>query len=126
MDLTEEFLKYICQYVMDNCADDLKFLDDRDFAEQQTKPQVERNELRLTERLQFVANNPFKRITYTEAIDILLNSTHYKKKRFKFDVAWGTDLQSEHERFLVGKRIQITGNYYRLPCFFQSILHASK
>lgn len=106
MDLTEEFLKYICQYVMDNCADDLKFLDDRDFAEQQTKPQAERNELRLTERLQFVANNPFKRITYTEAIDILLNSTHYKKKRFKFDVTWGTDLQSEHERYLVEKEFK--------------------
>ena len=106
MDLTEEFLKYICQYVMDTCADDLKFLDDRDFAEQQTKPQAERNELRLTERLQFVANNPFKRITYTEAIDILLNSTHYKKKRFKFDVTWGTDLQSEHERYLVEKEFK--------------------
>jgi asparaginyl-tRNA synthetase len=106
MDLTEEFLKYICQYVMDNCSDDLKFLDDRDFTEQQSKPQAERNELRLTERLQFVANNPFKRITYTEAIDILLNSSHYKKKKFKFDVAWGTDLQSEHERFLVEKEFK--------------------
>ena len=106
MDLTEEFLKYICNYIMDNCADDLKFLDDRDNTEQQSKPQNERNELRLTERLQFVANNPFKRITYTEAIDLLLNSAHYKKKKFKFDVAWGTDLQSEHERFLVEKEFK--------------------
>ena len=106
MDLTEEFLKYICNYIMDNCADDLKFLDDRDNTEQQTKPQNERNELRLTERLQFVANNPFKRITYTEAIEVLLNSAHYKKKKFKFDVAWGTDLQSEHERFLVEKEFK--------------------
>ena len=106
MDLTEEFLKYICNYIMDNCADDLKFLDDRDNTEQQSKPQNERNELRLTERLEFVANNPFKRITYTEAIDILLNSAHYKKKKFKFDVAWGTDLQSEHERFLVEKEFK--------------------
>jgi asparaginyl-tRNA synthetase len=106
MDLTEEFLKYICNYIMDNCADDLKFLDDRDNTEQQSKPQNERNELRLTERLQFVANNPFKRITYTEAIDVLLNSAHYKKKKFKFDVAWGTDLQSEHERFLVEKEFK--------------------
>jgi aspartyl/asparaginyl-tRNA synthetase len=73
---------------------------------QQTKPQNERNELRLIERLQFVANNPFKRITYTEAIDLLLNSSHYKKKKFKFDVAWGTDLQSEHERFLVEKEFK--------------------
>ena len=106
MDLTEEFLKYICNYIMEHCADDLKFLDDRDNTEQQSKPQNERNELRLTERLQFVANNPFKRITYTEAIDLLLNSAHYKKKKFKFDVAWGTDLQSEHERFLVEKEFK--------------------
>ncbi len=106
MDLTEEFLKYICNYIMEHCADDLKFLDDRDNTEQQTKPQNERNELRLTERLQFVANNPFKRITYTEAIEVLLNSAHYKKKKFKFDVAWGTDLQSEHERFLVEKEFK--------------------
>ena len=106
MDLTEEFLKYICNYIMEHCADDLKFLDDRDNTEQQSKPQNERNELRLTERLQFVAHNPFKRITYTEAIDLLLNSAHYKKKKFKFDVAWGTDLQSEHERFLVEKEFK--------------------
>jgi asparaginyl-tRNA synthetase len=106
MDLTEEFLKYICNYIMEHCADDLKFLDDRDNTEQQSKPQNERNELRLTERLQFVANNPFKRITYTEAIDVLLNSAHYKKKKFKFDVSWGTDLQSEHERFLVEKEFK--------------------
>ncbi len=106
MDLTEEFLKYICNYIMEHCADDLKFLDDRDNTEQQSKPQNERNELRLTERLQFVANNPFKRITYTEAIDLLLNCAHYKKKKFKFDVAWGTDLQSEHERFLVEKEFK--------------------
>ena len=106
MDLTEEFLKYICSYVMQQCADDLKFLDDRDFSDQQSKPQAERNELRLTERLQFVANNPFKRITYTEAISILQNSTPYKKKKFKYEVEWGTDLQSEHERYLVEKEFK--------------------
>ena len=106
MDLSEEFLKYICNYIMDYCIDDLTFLDERDNTEQQAKPQADRNELRLTERLQFVANNPFKRITYTEAIEILLNSTQYKKKKFKFDVAWGTDLQSEHERFLVEKEFK--------------------
>lgn len=106
MDLTEEFLKYICNYIMDYCIDDLKFLDERDHTEQQAKPQADRNELRLTERLQFVANNPFKRISYTEAIEILLNSSQYKKKKFKFDVAWGTDLQSEHERFLVEKEFK--------------------
>jgi asparaginyl-tRNA synthetase len=106
MDLTEEFLKYICNYVMQQCSDDLKFLDERDFADQQTKPQAERNELRLTERLQFVANNPFKRITYTEAIFILQNSAPYKKKKFKYEVEWGTDLQSEHERYLVEKEFK--------------------
>jgi len=106
MDLTEEFLKYICNYVMLNCAEDLKFLDERDFTDQQSKPQAERNELRLTERLQFVANNPFKRITYTEAISILQNSAPYKKKKFKYEVEWGTDLQSEHERYLVEKEFK--------------------
>jgi len=106
MDLTEEFLKHICGYILKNCADDLKFLDERDATEQQSKPQAERNEMRLTERLEFVVNNDFKRITYTEAIDILLNSAPYKKKKFKYEVAWGTDLQSEHERYLVEKEFK--------------------
>ncbi len=103
MDLAEEMLKYICQYVMTNCADDLKFLNDRDAQEQQSKPQNERNEMGLIERLQFVTQNDFQRITYTEAINVLMNSNHYKKKKFKYDVEWGTDLQSEHERYLVEK-----------------------
>jgi asparaginyl-tRNA synthetase len=79
MDLAEEMLKYICQYVMENCADDLKFLNDREAGEQQSKPQNERNEMTLIERLQFVTQNDFKRITYTEAIDLLRNSTPTKK-----------------------------------------------
>lgn len=103
MDLAENMLQYICQYVMDNCADDLQFLNDRESQEQQTKPQNERNELGLIERLQFVTQNNFQRITYTEAIDVLRNSNHYKKKKFNYDVTWGTDLQSEHERYLVEK-----------------------
>ncbi len=103
MDLAEEMLKYSCQYVMTNCADDLKFLNDRDAQEQQSKPQNERNEMGLIERLQFVTQNDFQRITYTEAINVLMNSNHYKKKKFKYDVEWGTDLQSEHERYLVEK-----------------------
>ncbi|MCT4560658.1 MAG: asparagine--tRNA ligase [Crocinitomicaceae bacterium] len=106
MDLTEDFLKYICQYVMENCADDLQFLNDREAQEQKQKPQNERNELTLIERLQFVVNNEFKRLTYTEAIDTLLNSSHYKKKKFKFEVKWGIDLQSEHERYLVEKEFK--------------------
>jgi len=103
MDLAEEMLKYICQYVTEKCADDLAFLNEREKAEQQTKPANERNELTLLERLDFVINNEFKRITYTEAIDVLVNSNHYKKKKFKYEVNWGTDLQSEHERYLVEK-----------------------
>lgn len=106
MDLAEEMLKYICKYIVDNFADDLAFLNEREKAEQQTKPVNERNELTLLERLDFVINNDFKRITYTEAIDVLMNSNHYKKKKFKYEVNWGTDLQSEHERYLVEKEFK--------------------
>lgn len=106
MDLAEDMLKYICQYVMDHCADDLKFLHERDAQEQTQKPQNERSELGLIDRLQFVTKNPFKRMTYTEAINVLMNSSHYKKKKFKYDVSWGTDLQSEHERYLVEKEFK--------------------
>ena len=103
MDLTEDFLKYICSYVLENCAEDLKFLNDRDQQEQTQKPQHERSQLSLIDRLKFVTENPFKRLTYTEAIEVLKNSNHYKKKKFKYPVEWGIDLQSEHERYLVEK-----------------------
>src|SRR5690554_7093419 len=103
MDLTEEFLKYLSNYVLENYADDLKFLNDRDVKEQSAKPAKDRNPLTLIERLEFVANNEFKRITYTEAIEILRNSKPFKKKKFKYDVEWGVDLHSEHERYLVEK-----------------------
>lgn len=106
MDLTEEFLKHICKYILDHCKDDLEFLDVRDAADQQSKPQAERNEMRLTERLEFVVNNDFKRMTYTEAIEVLQASNHYKKKKFQYEVSWGTDLQSEHERYLVEKEFK--------------------
>lgn len=106
MNLTEDFLKYICRYVMENCADDLNFLNNRELEEQKTKPQNERNELGLIERLQFVVNNDFKRLTYTEAIDVLQNSNHYKKKKFQYEVEWGVDLQSEHERYLVEREFK--------------------
>jgi asparaginyl-tRNA synthetase len=103
MDLTEDFLKYICGYVLENCAEDLQFLNDRDQQEQTQKPQHERSQLSLIDRLKFVTENPFKRLTYTEAIEVLKNSNHYKKKKFQYDVEWGIDLQSEHERYLVEK-----------------------
>ncbi len=106
MDLTEDFLKYICNYILTNCKVDVQFLSERDAQEQTQKPQNERNEMSLLERLEFVVNNPFKRLTYTEAIDVLINSNHYKKKKFKYPVEWGIDLQSEHERYLVEKEFK--------------------
>ena len=106
MDLAEDFLSYICKHVMEHNADDLQFLNDREVKEDSQKPQAERNELPLLDRLKFVINNNFERITYTEAINILRNSKPYKKKKFKFPVEWGTDLQSEHERFLVEKHFK--------------------
>ncbi len=106
MDLAEDFLRYICQYILDNNADDIAFLDQREAQEQKMKPQNERNELGLIDRLKFVITNNFERITYTEAIQILHNSKPYKKKKFKYPIEWGTDLQSEHERYLVEKEFK--------------------
>lgn len=106
MDLAEDFLSYICKYVMENNAEDLQFLHDREVKEDSQKPQAERNEMPLMDRLKFVVDNDFARITYTEAIEILQNSKPYKKKKFKFPVEWGLDLQSEHERFLVEKHFK--------------------
>ena len=106
MDLTESFLKYLCSYVMENCQEDLTFLSERDAQDQQQKPQQERAEMSLIERMKFVIENPFKHLTYTEAIEVLMNSNHYKKKKFNYPVEWGIDLQSEHERYLVEKEFK--------------------
>jgi asparaginyl-tRNA synthetase len=106
MDLAEEFLSYVCQYVMDNCKDDLQFLHDREVKEDAQKPKAERHELNLLDRLNFVIDNNFERITYTKAIEILKNSKPYKKKKFKYPVEWGEDLASEHERYLVEKEFK--------------------
>lgn len=103
MDLAEDFLKYLLKYVLDNCPDDLDFLAQREAQEEKTKPQNERQEMGLVERLKFVIENQFERITYTQAIEVLKQSKPYKKKKFKYEVEWGKDLQSEHERFLVEK-----------------------
>lgn len=89
MDLAEEFLKYLVQYALDNCLDDLEFLN-----------KMYDNE--LIERLKFVTNNSFKRLPYTEAIEILMASG----QKFEYPVEWGTDLQSEHERYLVEKHFK--------------------
>lgn len=122
MDLAEGFLKYCLKYVLDNAIDDLTFLQDRETQEDKTKPMDERQTMPLIDRLKFVVDNPFERITYTEAIDILMNSNHYKKKKFKYDVSWGIDLQSEHERYLVEKHFQkpviITGYPAAIKAFY--------
>jgi asparaginyl-tRNA synthetase len=107
MDLAEDFLKYVLKYILSHCEDDLKFLEQRLIQEDKTKPQAERNEMSLIEKLRFVIDNNFERITYTEAIDILRNSKPNKKKKFKYPInEWGADLQSEHERFLVEKHFK--------------------
>lgn len=106
MDLSEDFLKYLIRYALDNCKEDVEFLDDREKKEDSQKPTAERNELSLMERMEFVVANDFERISYTEAIRILENSKPYKKKKFKFPVSWGVDLASEHERFLVEKQFK--------------------
>jgi asparaginyl-tRNA synthetase len=106
MNLAEDFLKYCIQFALENGREDLEFLQEREAAEDKLKPTEERQSAPLIERLEFVVNNTFERITYTEAIDILLNSNHYKKKKFKYDIEWGIDLQSEHERYLVEKHFK--------------------
>lgn len=105
-DLAEDLLKYIIQYALDNNREDLDFLAERLKNEESQKPQNERSEMGLVEKLEFVLNNKFERITYTEAIDILMQSKAYKKKQFQYEVSWGIDMQSEHERYLVEKHFK--------------------
>lgn len=114
MNLAEEFIQYIIRYAMEHNTDDLEFLRQRLLDEEKQKPQAERSELDLIQKLQFVTENKFERITYTEAIDILLQSPAYKKKKFQYEVKWGIDMQSEHERYLVEKHFKkpvIVTNY---------------
>ena len=106
MNLAEEFIKYIIRYAMENNLEDLEFLSQRLADEEKQLPQEKRGEMGLIEKLEFVLNNNFERITYTEAIDILFQSPVYKKKKFQFDVKWGIDMQSEHERYLVEKHFK--------------------
>jgi asparaginyl-tRNA synthetase len=121
MDLAEEFIKYLCKYALDNCQDDLEFLDKRAKEEDTAKPQDQRSELGLIDRLKFVSENSFQRLTYTEAIDILKNSAPNKKKKFQFLIEeWGTDLQSEHERFLVEKHFKRPVILYNYPAAIKS------
>jgi asparaginyl-tRNA synthetase len=116
MNLAESFLKFLCQYALNNCADDLNFLDKRAKEEEQTKPQDQRSELGLIDRLKFVTGNDFQRLAYTDAIDILKNSNPNKKKKFQYTVdQWGVDLQSEHERYLVEKHFRKPVILYNYP-----------
>ncbi|MFQ3576886.1 MAG: amino acid--tRNA ligase-related protein, partial [Cytophagales bacterium] len=93
-------------YALENCQDDLNFLDARFKKEDEKKKLEERSELGLIERLNFVLETPFEKLTYTEAISILKDSKPFKKGQFKYPVDWGIDLQSEHERFLVEKHFK--------------------
>jgi asparaginyl-tRNA synthetase len=105
MDLAEDFLKSLIKYALDNCMDDLEFLSKRLQEEEKNKP-VEERSMELIEKLRFVQENDFVRLPYTEAIGVLKNSNPYKKGKFQYPVDWGTDLQSEHERYLVEKHFK--------------------
>ncbi len=116
INLAEQMLKMVIQYVLDHCEDDLKFLEQRLSKEEQQKPQNQRSDMTLTERLNFCVENDFERLTYTEAIDILRNSKPNKKKKFKYVIeGWGADLQSEHERYLVEKHFKKPVVLYNYP-----------
>ena len=107
MDLAEDFMKSVISYILENNKDDLTFLEQRLTQEEKSKPQAERSDMTLTDKLRFIVDNNFKRVSYTEAIDILRNCKPNKKKKFKYIInEWGADLQSEHERFLVEKHFK--------------------
>jgi len=104
MDLAEEMLKYVISYILENCDDDLIFLENFEINDEKSLPQIQRNEQPLRDRLSSILGKKFDRISYTEAFNILRNSKPNKKNKFEFKVEeWGIDFQSEHERFLVEK-----------------------
>jgi asparaginyl-tRNA synthetase len=122
MDLAEDFIRYLIGYAMEHNLEDLEFLAQRLVDEEKQKPMNERSELGLIEKLTMVRDNKFERITYTDAINILLESPAYKKKKFQYDVKWGIDLQSEHERYLVEKHFKkpviVTGYPKDIKAFY--------
>lgn len=122
MNLAEEFIKFIIGYAIEHNSEDLEFLAQRLAEEEKQLPQDKRSELGLMEKLEFVVNNAFERITYTDAINILLESPAYKKKKFQYEVSWGIDLQSEHERYLVEKHFKkpviVTGYPAAIKAFY--------
>lgn len=116
MQLAQDFLQYLVRYALKNCSEDLEFLNKRAQEEEGTKPKEQRSELSLIDRLKFVSENDFQRLSYTEAIDILKNSNLNKKKKFQYLIdEWGVDLQSEHERFLVEKHFKKPVILYNYP-----------
>ena len=116
MDLAEDFMKYVLSDILENNREDIDFLDKRLQDEDKTKPQAERNEMGLIEKINFVTQNNFKRVSYTEAINILRNCKPNKKKKFKYIInQWGVDLQSEHERFLVEKHFKCPVILFNYP-----------
>jgi len=121
MDLAEDFIKYVLNYALEHCQDDLAFLEDRLFNEEKVKPQAERSDMNLRDKLKFVAENNFKRVSYTEAIEILKRSKPNQKKKFKYIIdEWGADLQSEHERFLVEKHFKCPVILFDYPANIKS------
>lgn len=121
MQLAQDFLQYLVRYALEHCAEDLEFLNKRAQEEEQSKPQDQRSELGLLDRLKFVAENNFERLSYTDAIDILRNSNPNKKKKFQFLIdQWGADLQSEHERYLVEKHFKKPVILYNYPAEIKS------
>ena len=116
MNLAEDFIKYVLKYTLEVRRDDLEFLNKRFLEEEKGKPEQERSSMSLIEKLEFVINNDFKRVSYTEAVDILKNCNHNKKKKFQYLVdEWGIDLQSEHERYLVEKHFECPVILYDYP-----------
>lgn len=104
MDLAEDLLKYVIQYALATCSEEIELLKNRSLEEEKSKPQNERSAMNLVEKLNFVIENDFERVTYTEAVEVLKRSKPNQKKQFKYLIdEWGADLQSEHERYLVEK-----------------------
>src|SRR5690606_34174700 len=107
MDLAEDLLKYVIKYALKACPDEIEFLKNRLLEEEKSKPQTERSELNLIDKLNFVVDNQFERVTYTDAIEILKRSKPNQKKQFKYLIEdWWADLQSEHKRYLVEKHFK--------------------
>lgn len=125
MTLAEGFIQYVIRYAMEHNREDLDFLAQRLIKEESKLPQQQRSEFGLIEKLELVLNHKFERITYTEAIDILLDSPAYKKKKFQYEVKWGNDLQSEHERYLVEKHFKkpviVTGYPKEIKSFYMRL-----